>query len=141
MPASAWLPDVLDVNQEGGRWRFALHVEVGAAVFLGHFPELPVLPGVAQLQWAVAIYQRYSGDVRAVRGIRRLKFQRIVGPGERIELSCELRRPNELHFAYSQATGERLSSGQILLGPLNAGQSPGESALDPLAQERVDAKR
>ena len=126
---NAWLPDVLSVQREGGRWHFALHIDAASPVFSGHFPELPILPGVAQLQWAVAIYQRYSGDMRAVRGVRRVKFQRIVGPGERFELSCELRGPDELHFAFSQAISERLSSGQLLLG----------LPADRAAQESVDA--
>ena len=115
--ASAWLPDVLGVEQAGHSWRFALQIGFAAPVFSGHFPDLPILPGVAQLHWAGVFYQRYSGDARVIRGVRRVKFQRIVGPGDRFELSCELRRSNELHFVYVHSDGERMSTGQLLLQP------------------------
>lgn len=58
--------------------------------FAGHFPGDPVLPGVVQLDALVARQvERLWPDAGALRAVKRLKFSKVIRPGERlcVELS------------------------------------------------------
>ena len=68
--------------------------------FQGHFPTRPILPGVAQIDWAVRMADRYLGT--AIGGARqiRVKFRSVISPGP---LTLRLRRRSEgakLDFEY-----------------------------------------
>ncbi|MCO7513251.1 AMP-binding protein [Pseudomonas guariconensis] len=107
--------ECLEQRQEGDTWHLRLAVPVDLACFTGHFPQAPVLPGVVQIDWAIAQARELLGiDGRFV-GMEVLKFQQLVRPGD--ELALTLRFDTErgkLYFAYSCA-GQACASGRILL--------------------------
>lgn len=78
-----------------GRW----HLTGDEAFFEGHFPGRPTLPGVlmceaiAQLG-AVAVLadERYAGRLPLFGGIDKARFRQQVGPGDTLELECEMTR-------------------------------------------------
>ncbi|WP_266181305.1 hypothetical protein [Dyella humicola] len=81
--------------------------------FTCHFPRLPVLPGVVQLAWALELAAERLGTPRQCRRIDMLKFQRLLRPGD--ELQLQLRHDaaaHKLHFAYRLGDGEA-SSGRF----------------------------
>jgi acyl-coenzyme A synthetase/AMP-(fatty) acid ligase/3-hydroxymyristoyl/3-hydroxydecanoyl-(acyl carrier protein) dehydratase len=95
----------------------ALDVTADLAVFDGHFPGAPVLPGVAQLHWAIA----FARDCFAVSGefvrAEALKFQRPVTPRVRLELSLRwAAEARQLNFEYQSDAGVH-SSGRVVFGP------------------------
>ncbi|SDO02269.1 Acyl-coenzyme A synthetase/AMP-(fatty) acid ligase [Rhodoferax sp. OV413] len=98
--------------------RAVLDIQADLRVFDGHFPVAPVLPGVAQLDWAVSFGREcfpINGDFLRV---ETLKFQRPVRPGDRITLALTWRAAaSTLVFAYR--SGEQMhSSGRIVFaGP------------------------
>lgn len=65
--------------------------------FRGHFPELPILPGVAQLLLAKEALEEFAGDDPFVRtrlasgvsAIKNLKFKSITYPGMQMHLRLE----------------------------------------------------
>jgi 3-hydroxymyristoyl/3-hydroxydecanoyl-(acyl carrier protein) dehydratase len=122
-PPHVW-PAVLQVEQLGNAWRFRLRVPPDSDLFLGHFPQLPVLAGVAQLHWALALYREHSGDARPLRSLRRLKFQRIVTPGDELLLDCRPDAAERVTFTFSRALEgggtETVSNGQCLLAHADA---------------------
>jgi acyl-coenzyme A synthetase/AMP-(fatty) acid ligase len=66
---------------------FQVRIPPDLFYFEGHFPERPVLPGVVQLHTLVLRQiVRTWPDLVAPRRIVRLKFKRVIGPGERIAL-------------------------------------------------------
>lgn len=70
-----------------GRWRLELDVPPQLRWFDGHFPEHPVLPGVAQIDWAVRLaHVAFELPSSAPPRIERAKFQRTVSPGDRLRL-------------------------------------------------------
>jgi 3-hydroxymyristoyl/3-hydroxydecanoyl-(acyl carrier protein) dehydratase len=76
-----------------------------AVVFQGHFPGQPILPGVAQIDWAVRFSHHYFGDIGIFSGMERIKFHRIVQPQARMRLRLDRQSARgRLIFDYRQAT-------------------------------------
>lgn len=54
--------------------------------FSGHFPDNPILPGIAQIKMAVdLITQHGTGNMRLT-GLSRIKFRKIVRPEEQLDI-------------------------------------------------------
>lgn len=108
-------PEVLEQRQQGNELHLRLAVPLDLACFTGHFPKTPVLPGVVQIDWAIALAAPLLAEPRRFAGMEVLKFQHLVRPGD--ELSLVLRLDSErgkLYFSYTCA-GQPCSSGRVLL--------------------------
>jgi len=112
-------PNVLAVHlssDNANQVRLDLQIPVELAYFPGHFPNLPVLPGVVQIDWAV----RYARQHLALSGyftaLENIKFQSLVLPDARLELLLTWdEQKKQLEFLYS--TSEcKYSSGRIAFG-------------------------
>ncbi|MDR2031674.1 MAG: AMP-binding protein [Azoarcus sp.] len=72
------------------------------AWFEGHFPDLPVLPGVVQVDWAAHFAHFYFGFDAMRCDIAELKFQNLIRPGDTLRLELTLKRGGkELEFGYT----------------------------------------
>jgi len=77
-----------------------------AQVFDGHFPELPILPGVAQIDWALRLAQRHFLIEGRFSGLRQLRFQRILSPDDDVSLTLRFSpEKKEVRFVYASAQG------------------------------------
>lgn len=84
--------------------------------FEGHFPGVPIVPGVVQICWAVSIARRFLDLEGEFVGMHSLKFHQVIRPNDRLSLTLEYyEESGVLCFAFSSAQG-RLSRGHILLG-------------------------
>jgi acyl-coenzyme A synthetase/AMP-(fatty) acid ligase len=108
-------PEILRQEQIEGEWHLDLSVPPDLAYFSGHFPTAPVLPGVVQVDWALAIGQRLLDLPPKFAGMEVLKFQQLVRPGDRISLSLRFdAERGKLYFAFRNGDAP-CSSGRILL--------------------------
>jgi len=83
-------------------------------VFDGHFPQARVLPGVAQLDWAVR-FGRQAFDMPAtfVR-MDAVKFQHVARPGDVLSLQLDWdAQRGVLAFRYTSALGVH-ASGKVV---------------------------
>lgn len=108
-------PDVLDMRQIAEGLEIDLFLPDSLFYFRGHFPDHPVLPGVAQIDWAVLFADRHLGT--RIGGARRfqVKFRSVIRPGGPITLRLVRAGSDRLQFEFRQA-GQVRSSGSIALG-------------------------
>ncbi|MBS6436927.1 MULTISPECIES: 3-hydroxyacyl-ACP dehydratase FabZ family protein [Pantoea] len=87
--------------------------------FQGHFPQLPILPGVAQLDWVMHYATALLAPGKAFSALENIKFQQPVPPGSLLQLELDWdASKSRLSFRYLLLRdGELLnaSSGKILL--------------------------
>ncbi|WP_233271789.1 AMP-binding protein [Paraburkholderia acidiphila] len=65
---------------------FELRVPHTLVHFAGHFPGLPILPGVVQVDWAMRFAREWVPGVRALASVDQLKFTMPVPPGALLKL-------------------------------------------------------
>lgn len=86
-----WLLESDEVQEGTRHLRLRLEASPGLEWFKGHFPGLPILPGVAQLllvERAFRAYAHVSGDFKATQ-VKTLKFRAVTTPGMRLALELE----------------------------------------------------
>ncbi|RKT24743.1 acyl-coenzyme A synthetase/AMP-(fatty) acid ligase [Paraburkholderia sp. RAU2J] len=108
------LAEALTQAHSGDTLHYELRVPPTLVHFAGHFPGLPILPGVVQVDWAVRLAADHLPAVRAVASIDRLKFMAPVSPGAVLKLTLAhdaARR--RVQFAY-RLDGRECASGVIV---------------------------
>ncbi|VVE30424.1 AMP-dependent synthetase and ligase [Pandoraea horticolens] len=121
-PASPWLPSVMGVrlndddSTSPGRTDavvMSLRVPPDLAHFDGHFPGLPLLPGVVLIDWATRFAAEHASRDPALRAwvstptsLQQVKFSAPVLPGTRFELTLTFDVTRlRVHYLYEGARG------------------------------------
>ena len=82
--------------------------------FQGHFAIQPLLPGVAQLDWAVQLAREAFLIPSRFLRMEALKFQRVARPGDTIHLELEWQAERcTLQFRYTSVHGPH-ASGRVV---------------------------
>ena len=91
------LVDVIEELVPGERATGYKCVTYNEPFFQGHFPEMPVMPGVLILEAlaqvgsvAMLSLEENKGKVGFFGGIDKAKFKRKVLPGDKLKLECEI---------------------------------------------------
>lgn len=98
-------------------------VSANEEFFCGHFPQLPVMPGVLIIEalaqvGAIALLtlEEHKGKIVLFGGIKHARFKQQVVPGDVIELSCELtemRGPVGFGKAVAKVNGKVAAQGEL----------------------------
>lgn len=105
-------PTILSQSRDGDALQFELEISEDLSWFTGHFPGLPVLPGVVQLRWAVELAQQHFGIETGPQEVLRLKFKSVVVPPRNIVLTLSRSGDAEAAFEYT-GPGEVYSKGKL----------------------------
>ncbi len=81
----------------------------GMVWFEGHFPDQPVLAGIAQVHMAVLWAQRIWGWKPSGGNVSQLKFRRVLRPGDIVQLRL-VRWPDTQRLQFSYSLGEVIAS-------------------------------
>lgn len=94
----------------------SLLVDPWLRVLDGHFPGAPIVPGVAQLHWVVALGQQAFGIPAAFLRAEVVKFQQPILPGDRVQVQLQwVPDKGQLQFALTSSRGPH-ASGRLLQG-------------------------
>jgi len=94
---------LVDRVLEEDRDRGYIHAQKGVTAtewfFAGHFPEMPVMPGVLQVEalaQTLGIYvgrlEEYAGQIGLFASIDGCRFRRVVQPGDTLDLEVTITR-------------------------------------------------
>jgi 3-hydroxymyristoyl/3-hydroxydecanoyl-(acyl carrier protein) dehydratase len=108
-------PIVVDERVSESVAELRLRVPRDLEYFTGHFPGVPIVPGVVQIQWAMALARRYLHLSAEFAGMEALKFRQVMGPDTEATLTLKYSaETSKLHFSFESDQG-RHSSGRVLL--------------------------
>ena len=114
----AWMPVpselAVDPGLQSMTCRFIVPHDL--PVLSGHFPGMPVVPGIMQVGWAAELGRTHALVTGRFSGIVAAKFRRLLLPGMCIDASLESgSRPGQLQFRF-QCGGDVVSTGRLLFG-------------------------
>lgn len=116
-PQRPTMPEVTELLRTGEEARLSLRVPENLLYFEGHFPHAPILPGVVQTDWALALGRRCFALPPRFLGVAALKFQRVITPGATVTLELQYDAAKAaLSFRLHSGSGQH-ASGRFLLGP------------------------
>ncbi|HZF31877.1 MAG TPA: hypothetical protein VE907_22360 [Gammaproteobacteria bacterium] len=108
-------PSVIRESACGSTAEVVFVVPEDLAYFDGHFPGVPIVPGVVQIKWAIEIARRCLSLTSAFAGMEVVKFHQIMGAGMEVTLVLEY-SPETGKLSFSFESGHRrLSSGRVVL--------------------------
>ena len=115
-PPRPIMPGISLLRQDVYNVLLSLRIDADLLYFDGHFDGTPVLPGVAQLNWAIGLGRRYFPLPPVFTAVHALKFQQIISPGSDIMLELQHEpSKNALHFRLYSDAGPH-ASGRIVFG-------------------------
>lgn len=83
----------------------------------GHFPAVPIVPGVTQVGWVVELARQHGIAAGRCFGIVTAKFRRLVLPGMRLSARIEAGPgAGQCQFTF-QLNGAAVSTGRLQFGP------------------------
>ena len=107
------LPEVLAHESDTDSVTLTLRIPENLTYFIGHFDQIPIVPGVVQIQWAVHYARKYLGLSGIFGHMEAVKFKELLLSGQPLQLSlCYHRELGKLVFRYQLETAE-YSSGRI----------------------------
>ncbi|MCE9640490.1 MAG: AMP-binding protein [Betaproteobacteria bacterium] len=110
------LPEIISERRDGNRAIISLRVPLDLVYFAGHFPGLPLLPGVVQIDWAIRFARRHLAADAAFAALESVKFHAVVLPDTELELQLE-HAPGSAHVNFTYANQARkFSSGRVVFG-------------------------
>jgi acyl-CoA synthetase (AMP-forming)/AMP-acid ligase II/3-hydroxymyristoyl/3-hydroxydecanoyl-(acyl carrier protein) dehydratase len=90
------------------------HVDGDLEPLEGHFPQVPITPGVAQIDWVIGWSCEAFGLPARVSRLEAIKFQSLVVPGQTLVVTLELNaEKRSVSFAVTR-DGAQCSSGRVV---------------------------
>jgi 3-hydroxyacyl-[acyl-carrier-protein] dehydratase len=89
-------------------------VPSGSGWFDGHFPEAPILPGVAQLAMVVDILNQTLCRTATVTRVSRVRFKSAIRPGDEVTVDIKPKAGAPLTYTFQISCGSEPSSGGFL---------------------------
>ena len=97
--------DAIQRRDDGDTLRCRCRITAELACFDGHFPDLPILPAVAQLDMLQALLLRHTPWRRPIIGGGRLTFSGRIQPGDQLDIELRHQPSGNIEFSISNSSG------------------------------------
>ena len=115
MPQTVLEPVIKQVRPEDRGVEVDIYVPADLFYFDGHFPGDPILPGVVQIDWVVALADRYLGlNIESAQEFR-VKFRSVIQPESSLTIALKYSHENRALSFDLRNEALILSSGSIRL--------------------------
>lgn len=109
-------PVVTTLSREDAKVIEQWQVPADLLYFEGHFPIAPILPGVVQLDWAIARGRAHFPLAPQFKRIEALKFQQVIQPGATLQVELGFRADTQ-SLSFRIASGQHVhASGRVVFG-------------------------
>jgi 3-hydroxymyristoyl/3-hydroxydecanoyl-(acyl carrier protein) dehydratase len=99
----------------------ALMLTADAIWFDGHFPNDPILPGVAQIQLVLETVNATLGTACRIKSLKRIRFRTMIRPGDRFEVKTQAATGRAGTFQFCITLDDNIAcTGTIVVEALNA---------------------
>ncbi len=85
--------------------------------FAGHFPDNPILPGIAQLKMVADRIAASREDDVHMSALSRVKFKKIVRPGDVLDIYATIGTRKDQYAFRISSNNEDVCSGMMLFSP------------------------
>jgi 3-hydroxymyristoyl/3-hydroxydecanoyl-(acyl carrier protein) dehydratase len=113
-------PDIENARATASSAQFEFSVSPDLRVLDGHFPSVPIVPGVAQLHWAVLWADQFFECGRHVVRVEALKFYALMRPHHRVSAQLSFDAARRSMSFLLKGTHGSYSSGRILFADRGA---------------------
>jgi 3-hydroxymyristoyl/3-hydroxydecanoyl-(acyl carrier protein) dehydratase len=83
----------------------------------GHFPQMPVVPGICQLRWVMQSLETYTGRAVHLTSMEAMKFHHMLFPGQVFFLEVRLYREANTWVYRIFSDEQTFASGRLLVLP------------------------
>ena len=109
------LPTILNQLSSSNSIKYELYIDPKLTWFRGHFDDLPILPGVTQIDWIMHLSQNIYRHSRCIHSIERLKFTKPIIPNTNLNCDITLESSDSsISFIYYDDSAT-YSSGRIVI--------------------------
>ena len=112
---TVWYECSFDKQVTDGEIKAHIRVPAASPWFDGHFPEAPVLPGVAQLSMVHDLLCRTLGRQWPVKQVSRVRFKQMIHPDQDLVLMVKTGDMNNSHSFRISGDEGLICSGLIRL--------------------------
>jgi len=85
--------------------------------FSGHFPNDPILPGIAQLNMVTETISKVLQIDLSLQTVTRIKFKKIIRPGDVLDIHA-MAGKKENHYSFKITSEQQeVCSGRLVLAP------------------------
>jgi 3-hydroxymyristoyl/3-hydroxydecanoyl-(acyl carrier protein) dehydratase len=93
-------PSVLACRQTAQGVELDLHIDTDLAPLTGHFPGLPIVPGVCLIDWVTRLSIRYLGLLPDGTAMIQTKFRHVLQPNDHVTLMLRRLSGGRVQFEY-----------------------------------------
>jgi 3-hydroxymyristoyl/3-hydroxydecanoyl-(acyl carrier protein) dehydratase len=96
-------PQVLACRQTADGVELDLRIDADLAALAGHFPDLPIVPGVCLLDWTIRFSARHLALLQDGAQQFQIKFRRVLQPDCEVTLTLRRLSGGRVQFDYRRA--------------------------------------
>ena len=77
--------------------------------FSGHFPDTPILPGIAILTMIFEAIQRTTSEKLGISGLKKIRFKKVLGPNDRLAIKIIKSDRDPLLYSFIVTCGHEIA--------------------------------